>query len=61
MKNCSCMAYTNIDIKGTGSGYAMWFSYLMDIKPFSSDGQSLYIRMAASKLGKEFALLNVVF
>ena len=34
LKNCSCMAYTNTDIKGSGSGCAMWFGDLIDIRQF---------------------------
>ncbi|XP_072072004.1 S-locus-specific glycoprotein S13-like [Arachis hypogaea] len=32
LKNCSCMAYANSDIRGGGSGCAMWFGDLIDIK-----------------------------
>ncbi|QHO32412.1 hypothetical protein S245_027972 [Arachis hypogaea] len=50
LNNCSCMAYTNSDISGGGSGCVMWFGNLIDIKLFESGGQDLYIRMPASKL-----------
>ncbi|KAM3696571.1 hypothetical protein ACB098_06G050100 [Castanea mollissima] len=50
LNNCSCMAYTNSDIRGSGSGCAMWFGDLMDIRQFPSGGQDLYIRMLASEL-----------
>ncbi|KAL5698212.1 hypothetical protein ACHQM5_029281 [Ranunculus cassubicifolius] len=49
-RNCSCMAYANLDIRGGGSGCIMWFTDLVDIKQLSNDGQELYIRMAASAL-----------
>ncbi|KAL5549049.1 hypothetical protein UlMin_004280 [Ulmus minor] len=54
LSNCSCMAYTNSDITGQGSGGCInWFGDLMDIRQFSStDGQYLYIRMPASELEK---------
>ncbi|KAF8414033.1 hypothetical protein HHK36_002032 [Tetracentron sinense] len=52
LKNCSCMAYTNSDISERGSGCAMWFGDLIDIRQISGAGQDLYIRMAASELGK---------
>ncbi|KAK4605166.1 hypothetical protein RGQ29_013292 [Quercus rubra] len=50
LKNCSCMAYTNSDIRGGGSGCAIWFGDLMDIRQFPAGGQDLYIRMSASEL-----------
>lgn len=51
LNNCSCMAYTNSNIRGRGSGCAMWFGDLIDIRQFQDGGQDLYIRMAASQLG----------
>nr|XP_023903925.1 G-type lectin S-receptor-like serine/threonine-protein kinase At4g27290 isoform X2 [Quercus suber] len=50
LKNCSCMAYTNSNISGGGSGCAIWFGDLMDIRQFPAGGQDLYIRMSASEL-----------
>ncbi|XP_022882418.1 G-type lectin S-receptor-like serine/threonine-protein kinase At4g27290 [Olea europaea var. sylvestris] len=50
--NCSCMAYSNIDIRGKGSGCFLWFEDLMDIRYYDgNDGQDIYIRMASSELG----------
>ncbi|KAL5804342.1 hypothetical protein ACOSQ3_031142 [Xanthoceras sorbifolium] len=51
LQNSSCMAFTNSDIRGTGSGCAMWIGDLIDIKRFASGGQGLYIRMSASEIG----------
>jgi hypothetical protein len=51
LNNCSCMAYTNSDIREGGSGCAIWFGDLMDIRNFPTGGQDLYIRMSASELG----------
>ncbi|KAK8483451.1 hypothetical protein V6N12_046128 [Hibiscus sabdariffa] len=51
-RNCSCMAYSNLDVTGgDGSGCAMWFGDLVDIKQFQSDsdGMDLYIRVSASE------------
>ena len=28
LKNCSCTAYSNLDIRGKGSGYLLWFGNL---------------------------------
>ncbi|KAF8025806.1 hypothetical protein BT93_F2591 [Corymbia citriodora subsp. variegata] len=49
MKNCSCMAYSNLDIQHRGSGCLLWFGELTDIREYSDNGQDLYIRMAASE------------
>ncbi|KAJ0046852.1 hypothetical protein Pint_04357 [Pistacia integerrima] len=51
LENSSCMAYTNSDISGGGSGWTMWFGDLMDMKQFPAGGQDLYIRMSASEKG----------
>ncbi|KAK4850778.1 hypothetical protein QYF36_009718 [Acer negundo] len=51
LDNSSCTAYTNPNINGTGSGCAMWFGDLIDIKRFANSGQSLFIRMSASEIG----------
>ncbi|KAL0300061.1 UNVERIFIED_CONTAM: G-type lectin S-receptor-like serine/threonine-protein kinase [Sesamum angustifolium] len=48
LKNCSCTAYTNSDIRGEGSGCALWFGDLVDIRQVSGGGQDLYIRMPTS-------------
>nr|POE76834.1 g-type lectin s-receptor-like serine/threonine-protein kinase [Quercus suber] len=50
LNNCSCMAYTNSDIR-EGAGCAIWFGDLVDIKLFPAGGQDLYIRMHPSELG----------
>ncbi|KAJ8534443.1 hypothetical protein K7X08_016171 [Anisodus acutangulus] len=49
LKNCSCMAYSNLDIRGQGSGCALWFGDLIDIRQVPNGGQDLYIRIEASK------------
>ena len=55
LRNCSCTAYANLDIlKGTGC--LIWFNDLIDMIEFSEAGQDLYIRLAASDLGKTFAI-----
>jgi hypothetical protein len=50
LSNCSCTAYTNLDIK-EGIGCAIWFADLLDIKQFPDGVQDLYIRMHPSELG----------
>ncbi|CAL5341850.1 unnamed protein product [Camellia sinensis] len=51
LKNCSCMAYTSLDIRGGGSGCLLWFDELVDIRLFNEGGgQDIYVRMASSEL-----------
>ncbi|XP_059661586.1 G-type lectin S-receptor-like serine/threonine-protein kinase At4g27290 isoform X2 [Cornus florida] len=65
LKNCSCTAYANSDIRGGGSGCLMWFDNLVDIREFSdrNGDQDIYIRMPASELKhnqKEKTLVLIV-
>ncbi|QHN95910.1 G-type lectin S-receptor-like serine/threonine-protein kinase At4g27290 isoform X1 [Arachis hypogaea] len=48
--NCSCVAYTNSDIRGEGSGCALWSGDLYDLRILPDAGQDLYIRVPASEL-----------
>ncbi|KAK1403983.1 Receptor-like serine/threonine-protein kinase [Heracleum sosnowskyi] len=50
LNNCSCMAYSHTDHRGSGSGCLLWFDDLIDMRGYTDDGQDLYIRMAASDL-----------
>ncbi|KAI3748630.1 hypothetical protein L6452_11860 [Arctium lappa] len=47
-RNCSCTAYTNIDIT-SGNGCLLWFGDLMDVRT-ADESQDLYVRMAISDL-----------
>ncbi|EYU33573.1 hypothetical protein MIMGU_mgv1a024422mg, partial [Erythranthe guttata] len=51
-KNCSCMAYTSLDISRgrIGNGCLLWFGDLVDIRELSP-GQDIHVRMASSELG----------
>ncbi|KAF7850310.1 hypothetical protein BT93_L5639 [Corymbia citriodora subsp. variegata] len=49
--NCSCTAYSNLDVNGQDSGCFLWFSDLIDIRQFDENGQDIYVRMAASEVG----------
>ena len=56
LNNCNCTAYANSDIKNGGSGCAMWFGDLIDIRQVAANDQDaymqdVYIRMPASKQG----------
>lgn len=54
LKNCSCMAYANADVRNGGSGCLLWFDDLIDIRGIT-EGQDIYIRVASSELGMDFA------
>ncbi|XP_071705882.1 G-type lectin S-receptor-like serine/threonine-protein kinase At4g27290 isoform X2 [Rutidosis leptorrhynchoides] len=47
-RNCSCTAYTNIDIR-TGNGCLMWFNDLVDVRTVD-ESQDLYVRLALSDI-----------
>ncbi|KAK1422637.1 hypothetical protein QVD17_17923 [Tagetes erecta] len=51
-RNCSCVAYGNTDITGSGSGCVIWDVDLLDMRQYadSEGGQDLYVRAAASNL-----------
>lgn len=57
LNNCSCSAYANTDIRDGGSGCLLWFDELIDIREHKENGQDLYVRMAASELGKIWLIL----
>ncbi|KAL4312374.1 hypothetical protein GQ457_01G005240 [Hibiscus cannabinus] len=50
LKNCSCTAYADLDIREGGRGCLLWFGELIDIIEYSEGGQDLYIRLAISDL-----------
>ncbi|XP_016463106.1 receptor-like serine/threonine-protein kinase SD1-8 [Nicotiana tabacum] len=49
-KNCSCTAYTNSNISGSGSGCVIWSTELIDMRQYAAaeGGQVLYVRVASS-------------
>ncbi|KAF8009501.1 hypothetical protein BT93_J0487 [Corymbia citriodora subsp. variegata] len=56
LKNCSCAAYANSDIRGPGC--LMWFGDLIDIREINIVGydQYLFLRLPASELGSSHGL-----
>ncbi|XP_055809389.1 G-type lectin S-receptor-like serine/threonine-protein kinase At4g27290 isoform X2 [Solanum dulcamara] len=52
LKNCSCMAYSNSNIRGQEFGCVLWFGDLIDIRQIPNGGQDLYIRIEASGQAK---------
>ncbi|XP_021902153.1 G-type lectin S-receptor-like serine/threonine-protein kinase At4g27290 isoform X2 [Carica papaya] len=52
LDSCSCTAYAELDISGNSSECATWFGDLIDIRRVGEYGQDLYVRVAASSLGR---------
>uniref|UniRef100_A0A7N2L336 Apple domain-containing protein n=1 Tax=Quercus lobata TaxID=97700 RepID=A0A7N2L336_QUELO len=50
LKNCTCKAYANLDIRNGGSGCLLWLTDLVDIVVLQVGGQDIYIRQTASVL-----------
>ncbi|KAL1299386.1 hypothetical protein AAHE18_18G106000 [Arachis hypogaea] len=50
--NCSCTAYAASNIDKGEHGCILWFGDLSDMKELSPSLQDIYIRMAATELGK---------
>ncbi|XP_056693396.1 G-type lectin S-receptor-like serine/threonine-protein kinase At4g27290 isoform X2 [Spinacia oleracea] len=50
--NCSCVAYSTLDVRAGGSGCLIWTDVLIDLKIFPDNGQDLYVKLNASELGK---------
>ncbi|KAH7546538.1 hypothetical protein FEM48_Zijuj01G0211500 [Ziziphus jujuba var. spinosa] len=52
LKNCSCTAYANSDIRDGGSGCLMWFDDLIDVRELRVQftKQDVYIRLSASAM-----------
>ncbi|CAL9772377.1 unnamed protein product, partial [Musa acuminata subsp. burmannicoides] len=51
LKNCSCTAYAQANISGSGSGCILWSTSLTDLRVYGSGEQDLYVRTAAADLG----------
>ncbi|KAF7822790.1 G-type lectin S-receptor-like serine/threonine-protein kinase [Senna tora] len=50
LKNCSCTACANLDVRNGGSGCLLWFDRVIDMRQLLQGGQDLYIRVPASEL-----------
>ncbi|XP_060676062.1 G-type lectin S-receptor-like serine/threonine-protein kinase At4g27290 [Ziziphus jujuba] len=52
LKNCSCTAYANSDIRDGGSGCLLWFGDLVDVRELRVQlrKQDVYIRLSASAM-----------
>ena len=68
LNNCTCIAYSNSDTRNGGSGCAMWFGKLIDIRQMAANkedanSQNIYIRMPASEqgMGLYIVLISLLF
>ena len=54
LKDCSCVAYANSDVRSGGSGCLMWFGDLTDMKKIYVKGteQDFYVRLSASEMSE---------
>ncbi|MCE0480747.1 hypothetical protein HAX54_037850 [Datura stramonium] len=52
-RNCSCTAYSSLDISNGDKGCLFWSGELIDIRKLSGRGQDIYIRMDSSDLVSE--------
>ncbi|CAJ1978651.1 unnamed protein product [Sphenostylis stenocarpa] len=54
-ENCSCTAYGNSDITGTGTGCILWYGELLDLRQLPDAGQDLYVRLDITEMGDQNA------
>ncbi|PHT58352.1 hypothetical protein CQW23_00715 [Capsicum baccatum] len=59
LRNCSCVSYSNLDIRNTGSGYLLSYGDLIDIRELPG-GQDIHIKMDNSELGSKKTKLVVL-
>lgn len=52
LSNCSCTAYSKLDVREGRRGCMLWFDEISDLRDNSEDVQNLYVRLATSKSGK---------
>ncbi|KAI4389757.1 hypothetical protein MLD38_001949 [Melastoma candidum] len=48
-RNCSCAAYSSLDIREGGTGCLLWFGDLVNIRELDLKGQDLFIRMSVAE------------
>ncbi|XP_006356822.1 G-type lectin S-receptor-like serine/threonine-protein kinase At4g27290 isoform X1 [Solanum tuberosum] len=51
--NCSCTAYSSLDISNGDKGCLLWFGELVDIRKLSEGGQDIFIKMDSSEQESE--------
>ncbi|RDX62386.1 G-type lectin S-receptor-like serine/threonine-protein kinase, partial [Mucuna pruriens] len=50
LRNCSCTAYANLDVRDAGTGCLLWFDDIEDMRTYADQGQPIYIRLPLSEL-----------
>ncbi|WVZ00611.1 hypothetical protein V8G54_026680 [Vigna mungo] len=51
LRNCSCTAYANSDIRDGGSGCLLWFHDIVDMRTHTDQGQEIHIRLPFTERG----------
>ncbi|WVZ00605.1 hypothetical protein V8G54_026674 [Vigna mungo] len=51
LRNCSCTAYANSDIRDGGSGCLLWFHDIVDMRTHNDQGQEIHTRLPFSERG----------
>ncbi|KAK6946806.1 S-locus glycoprotein domain [Dillenia turbinata] len=50
LSNCSCSAFSSLQMIGQGSGCALWFGDLVDLRADTDDGVVLYLKLLPSEI-----------
>nr|ATN45253.1 S receptor kinase 19 [Raphanus sativus] len=53
LSDCNCTAFANADIRNGGTGCVIWTGRLDDMRNYASDGQDLYVKLAAADIVKK--------
>nr|AWW15240.1 S-domain receptor kinase [Leavenworthia alabamica] len=52
VRNCSCTAYANADVRNGGWGCLIWIGEFTDIRNYVVGGQDLYVRVSSADIGR---------
>lgn len=58
-KNCSCTAYSNVDIRQGGTGCMLWFGDLIDMRNYPDNGLPLYVRSSSQSGYDQFSSSDI--
>jgi hypothetical protein len=59
LMNCSCTAFTSLNIDGKGTGCLAWYGELRDILEYTDEGLDLNVRVDATELGSLLHFLAI--
>ncbi|KAK1369022.1 Apple domain-containing protein [Heracleum sosnowskyi] len=59
-KNCSCTAYSNVDIRQGGSGCMLWFGDLIDKRNYADNGLPFMLGLLLNQTLREFSGLGTL-